>query len=237
MCARYSLVPDEFRETRIEFKFDPHFTLARYNIAPSWAPGHEAPIVVSPIAGRQELVKARFWMIPGNWRRPLRGLPTAFNARSEDIATKPFWKGSFERKRCLVPTTGWREFQGPAGSKRAFQFHHDGGFAFAGLWDEWLPPGSRADEPFPSVRSFSIITVPASQKVNPIHPRMPLRVAVGDYERWLDPAVDGPGALLSVLGNPLPEPVVYECDALGNDSRREGPECIAPVRKQQLDLF
>jgi hypothetical protein len=53
---------------------------------------------------------------------------------------------------------------------------------------------------------------------------------------WLDPAVPGAQALAAVRAPAAPL-ALYEADSLGNDSRREGPECIAPARTQQLGLF
>jgi putative SOS response-associated peptidase YedK len=119
-------------------------------------------------AGRQ-IALARWWLIPSSWSRPLCALPAAFNARSEELGRKPFWSGSFETRRCLVPTTGWREFDGPRGQRRAFQFHYDHAlFAFAGLWDRWTSPEGE------SVQSFAIVTVAANDMVSPVHDRMPL---------------------------------------------------------------
>lgn len=234
MCARYSLVPDEFRQIRIEFKLEQSVEFpTRYNIAPSWSSGHEVPIVVAKRAGGNELMRARFWMIPNHWSRPLRALPTAFNARSEELGQRPFWSQSFERRRCLIPATGWREFQGAPGAKRPYQFHHESGFAFAGLWDEWRSP----EDGKLLVRSFAIVTQAANETVKPIHSRMPLCVSPGQYDSWLSSQRSGSEALAEVLAEPLALPKVYECDPVGNDSRREGPDCIAPVQRRQLGLF
>ena len=232
MCGRYSLAPAEFSQLRLQFQVEAQFELSpRYNISPTWAPGYEPPIVVhSHEAGRQ-LALARWWLIPGSWSRPLNALPTSFNARSEELSSKPFFARSFQSRRCLVPSTGWREFNGPRGQRRAFQFHYDHAlFAFAGLWDTWVSPEGQA------VQSFAIVTVAANDMVSPVHDRMPLCVDPAHYELWLDPAVPGEQALASVRAPAAPL-ALYEADALGNDSRREGPECIAPARAQQLGLF
>ena len=88
----------------------------RYDIAPTWAPGHEPLIVLLNSSGQRELAAARWWMIPENWRLRLAKLPTAFNARSEELGNKRFWTRSFNARRCLVPATGWREFTGGSGT-------------------------------------------------------------------------------------------------------------------------
>lgn len=232
MCGRYSLAPAEFSQLRLEFQVEVKLELQpRYNVAPTWAPGYEPPIILRDPQGGRELALARWWMIPSGWQRPLSALPTAFNARAEDLAQKPFWSRSFDARRCLVPATGWREFNGPRGQRRAFQFHYDQAlFAFAGLWDEWTSPEGEA------VRSFAIVTVAANETVSPVHDRMPLCVAPELYGVWLDPALSG-AAALAPLRPPTKSLGVYEADARGNDSRLEGPECIAPARQRQLGLF
>jgi putative SOS response-associated peptidase YedK len=232
MCGRYSLAPAEFSQLRLQFRVEAQIELIpRYNVAPTWSPGHEPPIILQAEPGGRQLALARWWMIPAGWQRPLRALPAAFNARSEELANKPFWSKSFEARRCLVPATGWREFNGPRSERRAFQFHYEHAlFAFAGLWDLWRSPDG--DE----VRSFAIVTVAATDMVRPIHDRMPLVVDPAFHELWLDPGVGGERALAQV--RPPPQPLAhYEADTWGNDSRREGPECIAPARRSQLGLF
>jgi putative SOS response-associated peptidase YedK len=230
MCGRYSLAPAEFSQLKLLFHVDAKLELSpRYNIAPTWAPGYEPPVVFETQQAGRQVALARWWMIPSNWSRPLNALPASFNARSEEIERKPFWSGSFESRRCLVPTTGWREFNGARGQRRAFQFHygHDL-FAFAGIWDRWTSPEGE------QVQSFAIVTVAANDVVRPIHDRMPLCIDPDLYDLWLDPGVSGVRALAAARAPPRAL-AVYEADARGNDIRVEGPEAIAPA--QQLGLF
>jgi putative SOS response-associated peptidase YedK len=233
MCGRYSLAPGEFSEIQLEFQVEGAFAIEpRYNIAPSWAPGHEPPIVLENTSGERELALARWWLIPASWKRPLKMLPTAFNARAEELASKRFWSKSFDTRRCLVPATGWREFTGPSGKRQPHHFHYgERPFAFAGIWDEWLSPEGGA------VRSFAIITVPANDAVTAVHDRMPLYVEPDLYPAWLDPSTPGARALEWVRGASTPELSHYEADPVGNDVRQEGPRVIAPLRRQQLSLF
>jgi putative SOS response-associated peptidase YedK len=233
MCGRYSLAPNEFSQIRLEFQVEIPFELEpRYNIAPTWSPGHEPPILTQDATGARRLDLARWWMIPAAWNKALAALPTAFNARAEELDSRPFWSRSFASRRCLVPATGWREFRGPAGQREAFQFHHEHGlFAFAGLWDSWTSPEGEA------VRSFAIVTVAASELVAPIHDRMPLRVAPEFYSAWLDPELEGTAALETVRSRGELPLEVYAADTRGNDVRVEGPAAIAPARVRQLRLF
>ncbi|HWO09308.1 MAG TPA: SOS response-associated peptidase [Polyangiaceae bacterium] len=234
MCGRYSLAPAEFSEIQLEFQVagEALSWAPRYNIAPSSGPGYEPPIVSLDGLGQRQLTLARWWLIPSSWRRALRLLPTAFNARAEELGAKRFWSQSFDARRCLVPTTGWREFTGPTGHREPRHFHYQHHlFAFAGIWDEWLSPEGDA------VRSFAIVTVPADDVVRPVHDRMPLRVDPASYATWLDPGVAGVEALASVRSAVAPPLFEYATDPAGNDVRCEGPDVIAPARRRQLDLF
>jgi putative SOS response-associated peptidase YedK len=234
MCGRYSLAPTEFSEIQLEFQVaEPGETWApRYNIAPSWAPGHEPPIVLLDARAERQLALARWWLIPASWRRALRLLPTLFNARAEELGAKRSWSRSFDARRCLVPATGWREFTGPTGHREPHHFHYQHHlFAFAGIWDEWVSPEGVA------VRSFAIVTGPANDVVRPVHDRMPLRVDAACYAQWLDPSVSGADALESVRAAAAPPLFEYASDPGGNDVHREGPDVIAPARQRQLDLF
>jgi putative SOS response-associated peptidase YedK len=236
MCGRYSLATSEFSEIQLEFSVEELQAGAplapRDNIAPTWSPGHEPPIVLVNSSGQRQLDLARWWLIPAYWKRPLKLLPTAFNARAEELSTKRFWSKSFEQRRCLVPVTGWREFTGPSGQRQPHHFHYDHAlFGFAGVWDEWLSP---AGDP---VRSFAIVTVAANDVVTPIHDRMPLRVDPAAYDAWLDPDVTGEQALAAVREASAPPLSHHETDPAGNDVRREGPDVIAQRARKQLTLF
>jgi len=73
-----------------------------YNISPSAGPGHEQLIALTGDDGQRVLKLARWWFIPPTWDKPLNKLPTAFNARAEDIDQKRLWKGAIKTSRCLA---------------------------------------------------------------------------------------------------------------------------------------
>lgn len=234
MCGRYSMAPrePELNQIHIQFRLEARVELdPKYNIAPSWGPGAEAPIVWAEGNARR-LELARWWMIPSFWSKPLSQLPTAFNARSEELSAKNFWSDSFESRRCLVPATGWREFSGQRGARRPYHFHFQHApFAFAGLYDEWRSPAGE------TVRSYAIVTVAASDVVRPIHDRMPLCAMEPEYDVWLNPREEGRKALDALLSAPRRPLETYESDPVGNDVRCQSARAIAPARMTQLALF
>ena len=64
-------------------------------------------------------------------------------------------------------------------------------FALAGIWENWQRPDTNE-----WVRTFAIITCPASDLVRPIHDRMPVIVAPIHYDRWLSSLDPDPRDLL-----------------------------------------
>jgi putative SOS response-associated peptidase YedK len=229
MCGRYTN-DAELSDIRLAFGVE-QLELYRaftptFNITPNYGPGGEQPFVVETQAGKRALRLGRFWLIPAGWNKPLKELPTAFNARAEELARRPLWKGAFESRRCLVPATGWREFQGKAGNKHAFHFHLDRRlFAFAGLYSTWIAPEGEA------VDTFAIVTTEPSPLARSVHDRMPLVITPEHYADWL--GASDPERVLALARNesftlPLE---MYESDPVGNSGRYEGPRVLdrAPV--------
>jgi putative SOS response-associated peptidase YedK len=69
-----------------------------------------------------------------------------FNARAETVETKPFFRDAFKRTRCLIPMSGYFEWQASASGKQPWYFTAADGSPFltaAGLWDEWKDPRDR----------------------------------------------------------------------------------------------
>lgn len=197
-----------------------------YNIAPTYGPGYEQPFVLDTREGQRALRLGRWWMIPHYWSKPLKTLPAAFNARAEDLIKKPFWRDAFQRHRCLVPATGWREFRPERGKKQPYQFRLEQRvFAFAGLWSRWTSPDGEL------VESFAIVTTAPSAKAAEYHDRMPLVLPPELYDAWLDRESDGTAVLSEACARSLQLPLeVYPSNPIGNSSRFEGPEVV-----QRLD--
>ena len=221
MCGRYSLITDKHQLGNF-FSIVQNEVGSRYNIAPSYGPKNPAYTIHLNDHGQRELFCARWWLIPSCWKKSLKELPASFNARVEDVAAKPFFRGSFCHKRCLVPATGWYEYQGPRGKKDAHYFHmpkHQP-FAFAGLWDEWISPEGEV------VESFAILTTEANDVARPIHNRMPVIISPDAFDVWLAPnelASDEAKILLRPYNRELH---VYKTTGYSANPRHEGRECI-----------
>jgi putative SOS response-associated peptidase YedK len=193
----------------------------RYNVAPT------QPVAAARLAdnGRRAFAALRWGLIP-LWAKDPRIGNSLINARAETVAEKPAFRSAFRHRRCLIPASGFYEWQATSGKqKQPFHIHMKGGrpFAFAGLWERW--GGGEGDAP---VESCTIITTEANAVVRPVHERMPVIVAAGDFSAWLDPRT--PAADLHELLRPYPaeEMLAAPANPYVNSPRNEGPQCLAP---------
>jgi putative SOS response-associated peptidase YedK len=192
----------------------------RYNIAPT------QPVAAVRLAedGRRAFVLLRWGLIPSWAREPGVG-HSLINGRSETVAEKPAFRAAFKARRCLIPASGFYEWQA-TGEKHKQPFHirmRDGKpFAFAGLWERWH--GESGSEP---VETCAILTTAANAVVRPVHQRMPVIVAPGDFAAWLDP--HSPLADLHALLRPYPADAMtaVRVGRYVSNPRNEGPRCLA----------
>ena len=236
MCGRFSQEA-EMSEINLELKIE-QLELFRefrpaYNIAPSYGPGSEQAFVIKTREGQRALRLGRWWMIPHFWSKPLKALPAAFNARSEELAQKPFWRDAFRQHRCLVPATGWREFKAEGKAKQPYQFRLEQRlFAFAGLWSRWTSPDGEL------IDSFAVVTTEPNAQAVEYHDRMPLVLGRDLHDAWLDPQADAEQLLLEARARSAHLALdVYPTDRRGNNVRFEGPEVVARINPQQQSLF
>src|SRR4051812_9711668 len=101
-----------------------------YNVAPTQA----VPVVREGTDGREGVVMT--WGLVPSWSKDGKPL---INARGETAADKPTFRSAFKTRRCLIPATGYFEWQATDGGKQPWLFRLLGGepFAFAGLWETW----------------------------------------------------------------------------------------------------
>lgn len=106
------------------------------------------------------------------------------NARCETVAQKPSFHSAFWQRRCLIPASGFYEWQKTgAGRKQPYFIRPcDGGlFALAGLWERWHDPRGEA------VETYTIVTTEANELMRSLHKRMPVILDLASEEVWLDP--------------------------------------------------
>jgi putative SOS response-associated peptidase YedK len=127
----------------------------------------------------------RWGLIPNWWQKPLAELPSSFNARAETVASKPFFGDAFERRRCLVPASGFFEWTGPEGARQPWYITSTDGrpLTFAGLYDRWSDPAAGDN-----VWSFTVIVGEPNSVARRYHDRMPviLGPSASVSEAWLE---------------------------------------------------
>ena len=161
-----------------------------YNVAPT-----QVMPIIRPAGNGRELVMAGWGLIPF-WlkKENLKKQPySTINARAETIRTAPTYREPFPQRRCLVPATGWYEWQ-DVGEKKKRPMHMrpmTSPFAFAGVWDVWKGDGG------PGVTSFSIVTTTAAPSVSQYHSRMPLVLDDHQFDEWMRGSPDQAVTLLT----------------------------------------
>src|SRR5262249_13778787 len=143
MCGRYTLIASA-EAIRILFElpaFDERLVAPRCNIAPT------KPIAIVRVGpkGSRELIPARWGLIPARAKDP-NALSLMIKARAEGISEKPAYRWAFKYRRCLVPASGFYEWQRHGrGPKQPYLASagaaaDDGRslVAFAGIWETWL---------------------------------------------------------------------------------------------------
>ncbi|MFZ1151488.1 MAG: SOS response-associated peptidase, partial [Xanthobacteraceae bacterium] len=182
MCGRstYKLTWEEIvRLYRLTLEQPPVNTQSRYNVCPT--------TTIDTVVGQNDerrLMPMRWGLVPSWWSKPLKELKLAtFNARAETVAEKPFFREAFKRNRCLIPVSGYYEWQDMPDGKQPWYFTaRDGSPALtiAGLWDEWHDKASGE-----TLKSCTMIITKPNEFVAEVHDRMPVLLTEKHFEPWL----------------------------------------------------
>lgn len=229
MCGRYALYGPTSRLREAMLLAECPEYGERYNIAP------QASILVvryKPGTGRVGQM-VRWGLIPSWARDPAIGARLN-NARGETVAEKPAFRSSFARHRCLIPASGFYEWQAVdlqgKTRKQPWYIHPgepEGYFAFAGLLAGWKAPDGT------TLVSTCIITTEPNEIMMSIHDRMPVILGPEHFSAWLDPENHDVTALTSLLRPSSAEHMsAYPVSPSINSGRVEGPECIVPLRPE-----
>ena len=194
MCSRYFLDADG-NIIAYTFQVPVHDRIRkRFNIAPT----QEAPVIRAGPGGTREVAMLRWGLVPF-WAKDLKVGTKMINARSEGVETKPSFRAAVKERRCVVPATGFFEWQGDPGHKQPFAITLPGQslFAFAGLWERWKPVEG---DP---VETFTIVTTDANAAIARIHDRMPVILPMDAIDTWLTAPPDAARTLLKPYAGPV----------------------------------
>ncbi len=215
MCGRFCLaVTTEELAEYFGLTAVPDFP-ARYNIAPSQP---IAVILRTNNEPERHFRLMRWGLIPAWAKDPAIG-DRLINARAETVAEKPSFRTAFKRRRCLIPASGFFEWQKTKAGKQPFYFRPQSGslFAIAGLWESWQ-----------DIETCTILTTAANELLQPIHERMPVILKPEDYDQWLDWQIQDTETLQALL-QPFPadQMLAYPVSKRVNNAAIDDIECIA----------
>ena len=150
----------------------------RYNICPTTTID-----AVLAVDGKNVLAPMRWGLIPAWWSKPLKEMKLAtFNARAETVASKPMFRSAFKRNRCLIPASGYYEWEDTPGGKQPHYFTRRDGqvTSIAGIWDEWTNK-----ETGEVLKSCAMIITEPNKFTAEVHDRMPVILEAQHFEPWL----------------------------------------------------
>lgn len=219
MCGRYVLKRKDLEDlmARLGVK-DPRDFVSRYNIAPTTI----VPAIRPGADGAREAAALRWGLVPA-WAKDAGGAPLA-NARAEGIAAKPAFRDAFRRRRCVLPASGFYEWETRGRTKwpQYFQLAGEAPCLFAGLWETWRSADGV------ELQTCTIVTTRANSIVGAFHDRMPVILPPDAAARWLDPAVTEPAALEPLLVPAAAAMSVRPVSPRVNSVRNDGPENLEP---------
>lgn len=220
MCGRFGLfvtpeVLEEYFSLSEPIAAAPE---ARYNLTPG-----QAVAAVREHEGRRRLDALQWGLIPF-WAKGSTIGRRLINARLDSVAAKPAFREAWQRRRCLIPASGFYEWSEPRdGRKRPYfiEARDEPLLALAGLWERWRTPSGE------KLETCVIVTTDATAELEPIHDRMPLLIPRGAQALWLDPQ-SGVADALELAGRPP----ALEIRPVGfgvNDPKNDDATLIAPV--------
>lgn len=220
MCGRFTMTLD-LEEIKRFFRI----AEASQDYPPSYntAPGREIPVILTEDVRRLSL--SRWGLVP-SWAKDQSIGNKLINARAETLLEKPSFRKAFKYRRCIIPADSFFEWDKKGKVKQPYRILRQDNqpLALAGLWEIWTSPSGNL------LHSCTIITVPANSLLEPIHDRMPAILSQEETDLWLDPLLQNPLDLISLL-KPYPdgELHMYPVSNLVNSPQNNTPQVIAPL--------
>ena len=166
MCGRYQFTAEQCAEILQIIQ-----EVARRHGTGAWTPGEIRPTATAPVLissveeGIHPELQSWGYKMPGN---------LVINARAETVADKPMFRTSVASQRCVIPSTGFYEWDA---QKRKYRFNLPGEEALymAGLY------AVRDGKP-----CYCILTTQANESMREVHHRMPLVLRKDQIAPWLE---------------------------------------------------
>jgi putative SOS response-associated peptidase YedK len=225
MCGRFVITssPQALRQLFGYFE-QPNFP-SRFNVAPT----QPIPVVLDYDGRHFRLMRWGLWP---SWVKDPRKFTLLINARAETIKEKPAFKNAIRRRRCLVPADGYYEWHTSDGIKRPYFIHRRDGspIGFAAVAETWIGPNGE------EVDTVAIVTAAASADLAFLHPRVPVTIAPGDFDFWLDCRSDEADSVTPLMKGPAEgEFAWHEISTRVNHVDNDDAQLILPITDEQRE--
>jgi putative SOS response-associated peptidase YedK len=214
MCGRFSAI-DTNEAMAAQFKALIGNDLPvgpNYNVCPT----NRVAVVTSD--GTRRLRAMRWGFVPA-WYKDTRDGPLIINARSDTIATKPAFREAVRERRCIVPVSGFYEWEtGADGKKLPWYFTRTDGaiMALAAVWQRWQ-----------DMDTVAIVSTEAGPGMQGLHHREAVMLEEADWPLWLGEAGHGAAVLMRASAPGLMQAV--RVGTAVNSNRASGPDLIVPI--------
>lgn len=224
MCGRFAQVITHDRLQKLEKELNMIRSSEQIEFNYNVAPQQTVAAVVNQ--GQGAYTGFFRWGLIPSWSREV---PTyqMINVRSDSVMEKPSFRGGLQRRRCLVPATGFYEWR-KEDKQPYFIYSADSDLLFiAAIYDSWYgPDGSH-------IPSLGIMTTDANPAMRELHHRMPVLLFGEERLRWLEQANQDATSCLPML-KPCADSLIamHPVSKLVNSTRNNSPECITEATSE-----
>jgi putative SOS response-associated peptidase YedK len=172
------------------------------------------PVVIKEIETENYYVSEMSWGLVLSWQKNGKDIKL-INSRSDTLMTKPSFKRKLEFQRCLIPATGFYEWDHIKGKRLPYYFSlkNKAMFSFAGIYEK---------------DTYSIITTDANDIVCTVHNRMPVIISREDETKWLSPDINDEEIYNLLLPFPEDKMKAYSVSTKVNQVSIDSPDLIKP---------
>ena len=171
MCGRYTLtIKDDFF-----YFYGVNEDRKLLEISGDRLPGDMIPTIVQDRSLKTNKIVMMKWGYLPVWYKEGSGYKPVINARYETIGEKPYFKKSWEEHRCIIPASGYYEWEKVSQDKKVMHTFLPSDkkpyMGFAGIYSMVVDPKTHLP-----THTCAIITKSAEGEVAKIHNRMPMIV-------------------------------------------------------------
>lgn len=225
MCKRYSFKNADIKKLAEQLNCSVEDTIKTIKDRHNFAPMQNGPVFRASVQGGIELSILRWGLIP-SWAKDTQMASQCLNARAETADIKPAFRESWEQRRCLIPASGYFEWQTVGKTKQPWRFilEDESPMMMAGMWSSWSPQGQGQS----SLETYTILTTSPNALMAQWHDRMPV---ILPPEKWF-PWLQSDSVTAKQCIEPYPHPMrAYRVPQEMNNWRFDRPEATEPVRE------